>query len=283
MAKDAGRFGRFGQARVGWEFFGSELKRRREAAGLTQQELGRRVFCSGSYIGQLEAGIRRPQPDLAALIDIELETDGLFERMCRELIGGAPHAAWFAEAQYLYGLATTIREYAPTFVPGVLQTAGYARAVFLGGFPFLPEDDLQARIEARMERARILDHPTSPVWWAVLDEAVIRRRTGGAAVMCEQLMHIVSLVRRRRIGVQVLPFTAEYPVLDGSLTLMAFDDAPPVAFSEGHRTGSLLDDPATVSRCVDSYDLARSVALPLDDSLSLLESVAKEYAHEAGK
>ncbi|MEU3353282.1 helix-turn-helix transcriptional regulator [Streptomyces sp. NPDC037389] len=269
-----------GQVGFGWEFFGSELKCRREAAGLTQQELGRRVFCSGSYIGQFEAGIRRPQPEIATRFDAELETDGLFERMCRKIIGSSPYAACFTEAAYLEGLAVTIREYAPTFVPGVLQAPAYARAVFLGGFPFMPEDDIQARIAARLERARILDHPTDPLWWAVMDEAVIRRNTGGPAVMREQLMHIATLVRRRRIGVQVLPFAAGHPVVEGTLSIMTFDDAPPVAYSESHRSGVLLDDPATVSRCVSAYDRARSVALSPDDSLSLLESVAEEYAHE---
>ncbi|GHC73471.1 helix-turn-helix domain-containing protein [Streptomyces cinnamoneus] len=272
--------GRFGQSRIGWEFFGSELKRCREAAGLTQQELGRRVICSGSYIGQFETAMRKPQLDVAQRIDVELGTGGFLGRMCKELIDSSPYADCFAEAAYLEGMAATIREYAPTFVPGVLQTAAYGRAVFLGGFPFIPEDDIQARVAARLERARILDHPTEPLWWAILDESVIRRKTGGAAAMHEQLMHIASLVRRRRIGVQVVPFEAGHPVVEGTLSLMTFEEAPPLAYTEGHRTGALLDDPAMVARCVRSYDLARAVALPPAQSLSLIESVAEEYAHE---
>ncbi|MEX2984629.1 DUF5753 domain-containing protein [Streptomyces sp. C36] len=182
---------------------------------------------------------------------------------------------------YLYGLATTIREYSPMFVPGVLQTAAYARAVFVGGLPFIAEDEIEARVAARLERARIFDRPTGPLWWTVLDESVIRRRLGGAAVMCEQLMHMVSLADRRRIGVQVLPFKAGHPEVEGALTLMTFEDAPPVAYAEGHQTGSLLDDPAEVAECVRSYDLARSVALSPAESLSLIRSVAEECAHEA--
>ncbi|MEU5051368.1 helix-turn-helix transcriptional regulator [Streptomyces sp. NPDC021096] len=280
MANGSGASGRFGQSKLGWEFFGSELKRHREAAGLTQQELGRRVICSGSYIGQFETAKRKPQLDMAQRIDVELKTNGLFERMCEELINGSPYAHCFAEAAYLEGLAVTIREYAPTFVPGILQTPAYARAVFVGGFPFAPEDDIQARVTARLERARLLDHPTEPLLWAVLDESVIRRKFGSAVVMHEQLTHIVSLVRRRRIGVQVLPFEAGHPVVDGTLTLMTFDDAPPMAYSEGHRTGNLLDDPAMVARCVRSYELATAVALSPAESLSLIQSVAEEYAHE---
>ncbi|MFI9204849.1 Scr1 family TA system antitoxin-like transcriptional regulator [Streptomyces sp. NPDC053048] len=283
MAKDSAWTGRYGQSRVGWEFFGTELKRRREAAGLTQQELGRRVFCSGSYIGQFETGVRKPQLDVAERIDVELGTDGFFARMCVELINASPHAEWFADAAYLYGLATTISEYAATFVPGVLQTAAYARAVFVGSHPFAPEDDIQARVTARLERARIFDRPTELLWWAVFDESVIRRKFGGSAVMHEQLMHISKLARERRIGVQVLPFEAGHPVVDGALTLMTFEDAPSVAYSEGHRSGNLLDDPAMVAQCERSYELARSVALPPAESLSLIESVAEEFAHEHGE
>ncbi len=240
---------------LGWGFFGSELKRRREAAGLTQQELGNKVFCSGSYIGQFETAVRRPQPEIAERIDACLGSDGFFKRLCEELIRSSPYADYFAEAVYLEGLATGIREYASTFVPGLLQTAAYARAVFLGGFPFAPEDEIESWVAARLERSRILGHPTAPLLWVILDESVIRRRVGGASVMSEQLLHVASLARRRRIGVQVLPFGMGAHALGGALSLMTFQDAPPVAYTEAVHTGNLLDDPATVSRCEQIYDL----------------------------
>ncbi|MEU7164297.1 helix-turn-helix transcriptional regulator [Streptomyces morookaense] len=272
--------GWLGQSRIGWGFFGRELKRRREAAGLTQQELGMRVFCSGSYIGQFETAIRKPQLDVAQRIDVVLETDGFFERVWEELFNSSPYAEWFTEAAYLQGLATSICEYAPVFVPGLLQTAAYARAVFLGGFPFAPDSEIEKRVAARLERQRILQDPTTPLLWVVLDENVLRRKIGGAAVMHEQLMRVASVAHERRMGVQVLPFDAGAPAVGGSLTLMAFDDAPPVAYCEGHRTGNLLDDPAVVAHCQRSYDLVRAAALSPEASLSLIESVAEEYADE---
>ncbi|MEU4213391.1 helix-turn-helix transcriptional regulator [Streptomyces sp. NPDC026206] len=280
MANDPAGPWRYGQQKVGWEFFGSELKRHREAAGLTQQELGRRVICSGSYIGQFETGTRKPQLDVAQRIDAELKSDGFFARMCKRLIDSSPFADYFAEAAYLQGLAACIREYAPTFVPGVLQTAAYARAVFLGGFPFAPEEKIQSWVDARLERARILEHPTRPLLWVILDECVIRRRTGGGLVMGEQLMHLVALVRKRRVGVQVLPFEAGAPALGGALSLMAFDDAPPVAYTEGPKVGNLMDDPALVSESECAYALARASALSLEASVSLIQSVAEEYMDE---
>ncbi|MFF4603563.1 helix-turn-helix domain-containing protein [Streptomyces sp. NPDC001339] len=278
MAKGSGKRG-FGQDKTGWGFFGSELKRRREAAKLTQQQLGERVICSGSYIGQLEAAIRKPQLDMAERLDAELTTDGLFARMCEELINNSPHADYFTEAAHLEGLAVTIREYAPMFVPGLLQTPAYARAVVLAAQPLAPEEEVERLVTARCERARILDHPTDPLLWAVLDESVIRRKVGGAAVMREQLQHIVDLVRRRRIVIQVLPLDA-VPALTGMLNLMTFEEGPPVAYIEAPKTGNLLDDPARVTQCELRYDLVRATALSPEASLALIESVAEEYAHE---
>ncbi|MEV5241035.1 helix-turn-helix transcriptional regulator [Streptomyces cinnamoneus] len=277
MAKDEGA-GRYGHDRVGWGFFGSELRRRREAAGFTQQELGRRVICSGSYIGQFETAVRKPQLDVAERIDAELGTDGFFARMCKELIDSSPFAQCFVGAAYLEGLAVTIREHATLFVPGLLQTAAYARAVFLSGFPFAPAEDIDAWVSARLERARILDHPTEPLLWVILSEAVIRCAVGGSAVMSEQLEHIAELAQKRRIGVQVLPFAAGAPAVGGMVSLMTFDDAPPVAYEEGPMTGNLLDDPARVAQAEQMYDLVRTAALPLDASLTLIQYVAKEYA-----
>ncbi|QLE73439.1 helix-turn-helix domain-containing protein [Streptomyces rectiverticillatus] len=272
----AARYG--GQSKFGWGFFGTELKRRREAAGMTQQELGRRVFCSGAYIGQFETGIRKPQPDIAARIDAELGTDGLFRRMCEELISSSPYANFFAEAAYLEGLATSILHYEAMFVPGLMQTAAYARAVFLGSFPLVPEEKIESWVAARMSRQRIVEHPTSPLLWVVLDESVIRRMIGGAAVMHEQLGHAAALARRRRAIVQVLPYAAGASALSSMLTLMTFEDAPPVAYNEGPTNGCLLDDPAAVARCELLYDQVRAAALSPEASLSLIESVMEELA-----
>ncbi|MBB5117978.1 XRE family transcriptional regulator [Streptomyces eurocidicus] len=279
MANGRGAGG-FGRSKVGWEFFGSELKRRRETAGFTQQELGTRVFCSGSYIGQFETGIRKPQLDAAERIDEALKTDGFFARMCEGLINSSPYIDYFSEVAYLEGLADSIRAYAPMFVPGLFQTAAYARAILLATFPFTPDEELESRVATRLARQGIVDHPTEPMLWVVLDESVLRRQVGGAVVMREQLMRVVTLVRNRRIGMQVLPFGAGAPALSGMLKLMTFEDAPPVAYSEGVMSGSLLDDPALVARCERTYDLVGAAALSPEASLSLVQSVAEEYADD---
>ncbi|MFI9204926.1 Scr1 family TA system antitoxin-like transcriptional regulator [Streptomyces sp. NPDC053048] len=280
MAKDSGRAGKYGQSKVGWEFFGSELKRRREAAGLTQQELGRRVFCSGTYIGQFETGVRKPQHDVAERIDAELETDGFFARMCKELIDNAPFDNHFVGVAYLEGLAASILAYAPFFVPGLLQTEAYARAVFKAGFPLEPNENIDAWVDARLARQHIVKQPTKPLLWVILDESAIRRPIGGAEVMREQLTHLAMLARERRIVLQVMPISVGAPALGAMLKLMTFDDAPPVAYTEGAVSGRLMDDPAMVAICQRSYDLLRADAMSPDASLALIQSVAEEFADE---
>ncbi|ORT61865.1 helix-turn-helix transcriptional regulator [Streptomyces sp. CB03238] len=261
-----------------WEFFGTELKNRREAANMTQQELGRRVFVSGGYIGQFEQAIRKPQLDVAARIDEVLQTGGIFERMCRTLINTSPYAEYFAAAAELEALAIKLCDFAPTLVPGLLQTAPYARAVTLAMNPFASEEDVEGKVAARMDRARILKKPISPVYWAILHENVLRTPVGGPATMAEQLDHIAVLARERTVLPLVIPYEAgAYALLTGMVTLMEFDDAPPTAYTEAVYAGNLLDDPALVKQVQAAYDLLRASALPPEPSLTLLESAAEDH------
>jgi len=266
-----------GSRQAAWEFFGAELKRRREEAGFTQVELGARVFVSGGYIGQFEQAIRKPQFDVAQRIDALLQSGGFFERMWRKLIDDKRYADYFAEVVELERTATKICEFAPTLVPGLLQTPAYARAVMLAGNPFITDEYIEEKVTARRERARILDDATRPVYWAILHEHVLRVPVGGAGEMAEQLDHIASLVRQRRIAVQVLPYAVgAYPLMGRMVQLMEFGDAPPTAYTEAVYSGNLLDDPALVKRVQGAYDLLRAAALPPEASLVLIESAAED-------
>ncbi|MFE3326739.1 Scr1 family TA system antitoxin-like transcriptional regulator [Streptomyces sp. NPDC059176] len=259
---------------------GAELRHAREKAGLSQRELGEPLFVSASFIGQLEAGTRRMQHDIARRIDETLGTNGFFERNCRAA-NKSKYPDHFAEAAEAEAFATTIREYAPLLIPGLLQTEAYARAVFRAYQPTAPEAVIDDLVEARLERARLLDDPTRPMLWTVLDEAVLRREVGGEGVMAEALGHIGALARRHRVIVQVLPFAAgAHASLNGALKLMSFTDAPPLAYLEVLRMGQLEDDPATVARYELTYDLVVASALSPPESLALIESVAEDYAHE---
>ncbi|MGW7330412.1 helix-turn-helix domain-containing protein [Streptomyces sp. NPDC054840] len=266
-----------GGAQTPEEFAREELRGRREAAGLTQEGLGERIFATGAYVGMMESGRRRLRPEIAKLIDRELDTGDYFFRLARAF--KSKHIEYFASAAELEGLASALYEYASTLVPGLLQTEDYARAVTWAASPTALAEHVDSLVMFRRNRARILDNPTTPELWVVLHEAVLRTAVGGHGVMAAQLRHISAYVRARRITVQVVPFSAgAHGALGSLVTIMQFADAPDVAYTEGPRVGQLLDYPALVQRHWKSYDLARAAALSPEVSLTLIESVAEEYA-----
>ncbi|MFR0353352.1 helix-turn-helix domain-containing protein [Streptomyces sediminimaris] len=259
---------------------GAELRHAREKAGLSQEELGIRLFVSGSFVGQLEAGTRRMQPEYARLLDEVLETEDFFRRNCRAA-AKSRYPEHFAEAAEAEVMATAIRQYAPLLIPGLLQTPAYARAVNRAYDPTAPEETIDEWVDGRIVRTRLLDDPTRPLLWAVLDEAALRRRTGGPAVMAEALRHVVAVARRGRVIVQVLPFSAgAHNAMAGSLRLMDFEEAPALVYFEGPGTGRLEDDPRTVARLRFTFELLTAAALAPEKSLALIEAVAQDYAHE---
>lgn len=261
------------------ETYGLELRRRRETAGLTQEELSRRVVMSRTHIAHIEAGRRRPDVEDARRLDGVLDSGGFFERFLPSLKEGKV-AEHFAEALELERRAKVIREYAPKLVPGVLQTAAYAREVLGSGFPAKTAEERDRLLAARLERSGILSDFHAPVFWALLDEAVLRRPIGGPEAMCEQLRHLVDLGESHRIRVHVLPFSAGFHALvEGFVSLMWFDDLPPVAYVEGLKTGRVLEVPSVVRDCQVAYDHALGDALSHRESLALIRSAAEEYEH----
>ncbi|MDB1088109.1 helix-turn-helix transcriptional regulator [Streptomyces sp. ACA25] len=257
-------------------FYGAELRRLREEVGLSQQELGERVFCSGTYVGQFESAVRRPQVDLSRQFDEVLESGKHFLRLCK-LARASKHPDYFADAAELEKLARTISEYAPMLVPGLLQTDAYARALTRATLPLASEEEVEEHVRARMDRQQLLDGTTRPQLWAVLHETVLRVPMGGPAVMREQLLHIADQARKRRVLVQVLPFAAAMDAsLNSMASLMTFEDAPPVVYAESTHTGQLVEDLALVARYQRSYDLVRAAALSPRASLALIESAVKD-------
>lgn len=259
---------------------GAELRHAREKAAFSQEELGQRLFVSGSSIGQLEAGTRRMQPEYARMLDEVLGTEDFFTRNC----GAAAKSRYpehFAEAVEVEASATAIRQYHSMLIPGLLQTADYARAVFRAYRPTAPDEVIDELVAARLARARILDGATKPLLWAVIDEAALRRETGGPAVMAEALRHVADLARHNRAIVQVLPFSAgAHAAMEGALKLMDFEDAPPLVYFDCVGSGRLEDGPATVAHQRFTYELLTASALSPEKSLALIEALAQDYQHD---
>ncbi|MFF0449066.1 helix-turn-helix domain-containing protein [Streptomyces sp. NPDC004609] len=260
---------------------GSELRHARLEAGLSQEAVGEPLFVSGSYIAKLENGTRRMPHEMACQFDEMFSTNGFFARNC-VVANRSKYPDHFAEAADAEAIATKIKQYAPLLIPGLLQTEDYARAVFRAHHPTATDEAINRLVTARMERARILGDPATPLVWMVLDEAALRRQVGGAGVMARSIQHMAKLARANRVIVQVLPFAAGcHAAMEGLLKLMSFEDAPPLSYIEGPGAGHLEDDPATVARHELTYQLITASALPPRESLVLIESVAEEYGNEA--
>jgi len=260
-------------------FYGSELRRVREAAGYSQDRLGDCVFCSGAYIGQIEAASRRPQLDLSQRMDVVLETGGYLERLCEMVLRSTKHAEYFAEVAGLLAMAKTICEFSAHLIPGLLQTEAYARALIRSTDPLRPEEKTTEMVRARLERAILLDDPTKPQYWAILHESALRLPVCDRVGMNVQLMHLAGLMRSRRVAIQVIPNSAgAHPLAGGMVTVMTFEDAPPAVYVEGPLSGHLLDSPSLVGEYQRAYDYGRAVALSPEASLDFIESVAKEYS-----
>jgi transcriptional regulator with XRE-family HTH domain len=261
------------------EKYGEELRLRRIAAGLTQEQLSETVVCSPTLVSHWEAGRRLPKPDDARRIDQALGTDGFFERWLEDLESQF-YAPRFAAARELEQHASLIQLFALTLVPGLLQTPGYARAVFAAYHPTYTDEELDREVVIRTNRAKILEGPSAPVIWTLLDEAVLRRPVGGPQAMAEQLYKIADMAEARRIRLHVLPYgVGAHPLMTSLLTLMSFNDSAPVAYVDAFETGRLIDDPPLVSACQTAYALGLSDALSQQDSLALVRAAAEEHAH----
>jgi transcriptional regulator with XRE-family HTH domain len=262
-------------------FYGKELRWKREAAGLTLQQLVEGSFYGQSHLSEIERGERRMPRDLAEHVDRVLETDGFFGRRCEEVRKArrAGHASYFEKVLEAEKHAEAIEEWCPTLIPGLLQTGAYARAVVRATHPLEPQERTDAKVNARLARARLFDDDHStPEYWAVLHESLLRLPILPPEGMAEQLDRIAALAHRHRITPQILPWNCgAHPLMLGAITVLAFPDAPPLVYTESPYSGDTLDDPALVKQYRKAYDRLRAAALPPEASLALIEEAAEDY------
>jgi hypothetical protein len=191
-------------------FFGAEVRRSREAAGMTLAGLGAAVPCDASTVSRVESGQLSPTERFAESCDEAFpQMGGWFARFYRaSLKWDGPYPRWFEDWVDAERRAAVIRWWEPLLVPGLLQTPEYARALFRAWRTDDDEDKIVQLVTARMDRQRIFDRPGPPSFWAVLDEGVLRRGIGGAKVMHDQLVHLADMGQRASIKIHVIPAEA---------------------------------------------------------------------------
>ncbi|MFD8610360.1 helix-turn-helix domain-containing protein [Streptomyces sp. NPDC059631] len=267
-------------------FYGAELRFKREAAGLTLEQLAEGSFRGISFLSQIERGERRMPLDLARHADQRLGTDGFFERRCEDAARARQVgiAEYFADVAEMEQRALSIEEWAPTLVPGLLQNEAYAATVTQAAMPRASEEEVTEKVVARMKRARVFSEPAPPKFWVTMDESVLRRRVLPPAGMADLLTHIAGRIRSTRSILQLVPESSgSHPLMMGMLKIMTFADAPPLVYMEGLHSGQVIDYPALVMDYRESYDVLRAAALAPGASLALIEAAAEDYSNEAHK
>ncbi|MDH2390985.1 MULTISPECIES: helix-turn-helix domain-containing protein [Streptomyces] len=263
------------------EFYGAELRYQREAAGLTLEKTVEGSFYGVSYLSEIERGERRMPEALARHVDQVLKTDGFFERRCGDVRKARKrgHADYFERILEAEKHADTIEEWAPTLFPGLLQTEAYARAVVRATHPLELDGETEAKVSARLARARLFEDDRSrPDYWVILHEGLLKLSILPPEQMAEQLNRVIDLAEQRRIYPQVLSWkTGAHPFMLGTAMIMTFVDAPPLVYTESLHSGSTIDDPGLVKDYRRSYDRLRAAALPPEASLALIESAAEDY------
>ncbi|MGP4084611.1 helix-turn-helix domain-containing protein [Streptomyces sp. KR55] len=254
------------------DYFGFELRRKREAAGLTLAQLGSIVFCTGSLIGQIETAAKVPQREFAERVDAALGTDGTFSRLVG-LVLRSQLPSWFQPYAEMEAKAAYISTYQCQLVYGLLQTEAYARSV-LG---VEHSDRLDEMVAARLDRQRILQRENPPVLWVVLDEAVLYREIGSREIMRQQLAHLLSMFGQPWMEIQVLPFSAgQHAGMMGSFTLLRFDDNPDLHYSESYDQGHMTANPPVIKERSVGYARLQAAALSPRDSAALIARVMEE-------
>jgi transcriptional regulator with XRE-family HTH domain len=254
------------------DYFGYELRRKREEAGLTQKELGKIVFCTGSLIGQIETTLKVPTREFAERVDAALLTDGFFSRLVG-LVLRSQLPTWFQQYAEMEAKASYISTYQCQLVYGLLQTEAYARAVLSVDY----DERLDEMVAARLERQRILQREQPPVLWVVLDEAALHRQIGGPEVMREQLAHMLSLFGKPWLEIQVLPFSSgEHTAVMGSFNLLRFDDHPDLYYSETYDGGHMTANPDVIKSRSVGYARLQAEALSPRESAALITRVMEE-------
>lgn len=263
------------------DLFGADVRRYREASGLSLVRLAAVLKYSKSHLARIETAEFLPYPDLPPKLDLLFETDRHFVRLY-EVARREPFPGKYRRVIELEGVATVFEEYACATVPGLLQTAELAELSLRMGHPHAPEGEIERMLNARMERQERLRSEAPPRYWFILDEAVLRRTIGSHRVMHTQLASIIEQSEQSHITVQILPFTAGgHAEMGGSLVLYTIPDTPLMAWLEGSHSGTLVDDPDSVAARRESYDLLRACALSPEDSRGMIRAVMKEYERDA--
>lgn len=267
-----------------------ELRRLREAAGLTRDQVSEETGVNPATLYRHETGSGGTRPQRRTMIAL-LNLYGASDEQRADLMALSreadvqtwlqPYHKELPEHYTAYisfeAEARTVRNYESLFIPGLLQTEDYARAVIRGNLPMASQKEVDQRVQARMERQALLGKDDPLQLWAIVDEAALRRQVGGAGVMRAQLAAIAAATSEPHITVQVIPFSAgAHAGMPGSFIVLGFAHAaaPEIIYVDSMAGDLFLDAEADIRRYSLVFDNLRAVAVSPDDSASLITGLA---------
>jgi transcriptional regulator with XRE-family HTH domain len=274
---------------------GVQLAGIREDKGFSQEQAARKAGFSAAKLSRIEAGKSRRPPqesDVRALLDL-YGCDGHEAFVLMQLLQRAGEPGWWQRYDKrlmpewfdrLVGLqeaAAVIRTFEIQYVPGLLQTPAYTRAVVERGLPTAPSREVQRRVELRMRRRDLLDRPDAPQLWAVMDESVLLRVLGSREVMREQLEHLAEMAHRPHVTLQIVPLDvtrASAPAIPVTYLRFGGAELPDIVYLEHIRSATFLEDRDETEEYRLTLDRLGDEALSPRESLARLrETIERHY------
>ncbi len=267
---------------------GSQLRRLREARGITREAAGYSIRASESKISRMELGRvsfkTRDVEDLLTLYGIsdEAERESLLSLAREANVAGWWHSysdvlpSWFPTYVGLEGAASLIRAYEVQFVHGLLQTEEYARAVVRRGMKGASVADVERRVALRLERQKYLVSENAPDFHIVLDEAALRRPYGDREVMRGQLQHLIEFSERPNVRLQIMPFSfGGHSGESGAFTILSFpeSDLSDVVYLEQLTSALYLDKREDVTQYEQALKELQQDSPGPDESRDLLRGL----------
>jgi len=270
---------------------GAHLRRLREAQGVTREDAGWEIRSSESKISRMELGrVGFKERDVADLLTLYGLDDDEERTRLLALARDANNPGWwhrfgdvlpnwFQSYLGLEAAAALIRTYEVQFVPGLLQTKEYARAVVLLGHGRAKADEIDRRVELRMARQQVLTRPDAPKLWVVVDEAALRRPIGGLDIMRGQVDALLEANTLPNVRLQVIPFNAGgHAAAGGAFTILRFpdQDLPDVVYIEQLTSALYLDKRDDVDLYAEAMERLCVEARPPTDTSKVLEEIRRD-------
>jgi transcriptional regulator with XRE-family HTH domain len=272
---------------------GGQLRSMREAAGISPERAAYEIRGSRAKISRIETGRARTvkQRDLLDLVALygvsDAEVIAGLVVLARQAAAsewwqdfGDVLPAWFEPYLGMEHAALLIRSFDLLFVPGLLQTPGYARAVAVLGHRGARASEIERRVEVRMRRQQLLSAEDPPRVWAVIDEAALRRPVGGDAVMREQILRLAAATELPSVSLQVLPFSAGGHDSAGAFSILRSREAgvPDMVYVEQLNGAAYLDRETQVDHYRDVMNRLSAAATRPEDTAAFLAAMLRDYA-----